>query len=220
MILMTELLEDVVQTVEEGKDGKKSLHIEGIFLQGAVTNRNKRYYSMDVLGPEVGRYMNEYVGKGRAYGELGHPQGPQINLERVSHMITNLRQEGNNFIGKARITDTPYGNIAKGLMESGAKLGVSSRGLGSLVEKNGVNEVQKDFRLCTAADIVADPSAPDAYVNGVMEGYEWVYENGLLQQRMAENHRETIQKATRIGLPEAKLAVWTEFLAELKRPNR
>jgi hypothetical protein len=220
MHLITEVIEEVsVSTIEEAS-GKKALHIEGVFLQGAIKNRNGRMYPMDILGSEVGRYMNEYVSKNRAYGELGHPQGPQINLERVSHLITGLRQEGNNFIGKARITDTPYGNIAKGLMESGAKLGVSSRGLGSLVEKNGVNEVQKDFRLCSAADIVADPSAPDAYVNGVMEGVEWVYENGLLQQRMIERHRETIEKATKIGLPEAKLAVWTEFLATLKKPAR
>lgn len=220
MNLITEIVEDVTvsETIDEAT-GKKNLHIEGVFLQGAIANRNKRFYPMEVLGAEVGRYMNEYVTKKRAYGELGHPQGPQINLERVSHLIVGLKQEGNNFNGKARITDTPYGNIAKGLMESGAKLGVSSRGLGSLVEKNGLNEVQKDFRLCTAADIVADPSAPDAYVNGVMEGVEWCYENGLLQQRMSEKHRETIERATRIGLPEAKLAVWTEFLRALKRPN-
>lgn len=180
MLLITELLDDVKYTSEEvvnEKTGekKKNLYIEGIFLQGGVVNRNKRFYPLEILEGEVNRYVTERISRGQGYGELGHPNGPQINLERVSHMTTGLHRDGNNFVGKARIADTPYGNIAKGLMESGARLGVSSRGLGSLVpNKQGINEVQKDFRLAAAADIVADPSAPDAFVNGIMEGVEFV----------------------------------------------
>ncbi len=220
MILMTELLEETTVTIEEAAGGKKNFHIEGIFLQGAIKNRNGRLYPMDILGGEVGRYMNEYVKTGRAWGELGHPQGPQINLDRVSHRITELRQDGNNFHGKARIAETPMGAIARGLHESGGKLGVSSRGLGSLVNKNGINEVQKDFKLCTAADIVADPSAPDAYVNGIMENMEWVWDNGLLQQRVAEDHKKIVLSASKMSLPEAKLAVWTDFMTKLKIRSR
>ena len=176
MKLICEVNEEV-KYLEEEKNGKKGLYIEGIFMQGDIKNRNGRMYPKDVLQKEVNRYNKEYIDKNRAYGELGHPQGPTINLERVSHMITQLQQDGSNFVGKAKImTNTPYGQIVKSLIDEGAQLGVSSRGMGSLKQKNGANEVQGDFYLATAADIVADPSAPNAFVNGVMEGVEWVYD--------------------------------------------
>jgi hypothetical protein len=162
---------------------------------------------------EVSRYMKEFVEKGRAFGELGHPNGPSINLDRVSHLITSLRQEGNNFIGRAKITETPMGNIARGLIESGAQLGVSSRGMGSLAPgKNGIMEVQDDFYLATAADIVADPSAPDAFVQGIMEGVEWVWDNGIIKAQAVEQMRNTIKKASSAELEEAKLATFEKFL--------
>ena len=169
MKLITEEISKVKFITEE-KNGKKSLYIEGIFLQADIKNRNGRCYPMETLNREVTRYTDNYISKGRALGELGHPDGPTVNLDRVSHMITSLKEDGNNFVGKAKILDTPMGKIASSLISEGVKLGVSSRGIGSLVERNGVRYVSDDFMLATAADIVADPSAPDAFVNGIMEG--------------------------------------------------
>ena len=196
MKLICEVIEDVTYLSEAKEDGSKDMYIEGIFMQGNKQNQNNRFYSTEMLAKEVDRYVTEKVKTGRAYGELGHPSGPTINLERVSHMIKELRQDGDNFIGKAKLMDTPYGNIAKNLIKEGAKLGVSSRGLGSMVKrKDGVMEVQKDFMLATPADIVADPSAPDAFVQGVMEGVEWVWDNGLLKAQQLEGYRTHIDKA-------------------------
>lgn len=198
MKLITEVTETVKVLTEENENGKKNMFIEGIFLQGNIPNRNGRRYNTDILEREVNRYMTESVGKGRAYGELGHPNGPTINLDRVSHMITQLRREGDNFVGKAKISSTPMGQIAAGLIEDGAQLGVSSRGMGSLKEgKDGVMEVQDDFYLATAADIVADPSAPDAFVNGIMEGVEWVWNNGKPVAHCLEDIKEEIEKSSR-----------------------
>lgn len=200
MKLICELNEDVsVNFITEESSGKKTICIEGIFLQGGIKNRNGRVYPHSILESEVNRYVTEKVAKNRAYGELGHPSGPQINLERVSHLITSLKPDGSgNYIGKAVVTEgTPYGAIVKGLLESGAQLGVSSRGLGSLRNRNGIMEVQEDFRLATAGDIVADPSAPDAFVNGIMEGVEWVCENGIWQQRQIEEARAALDRAYR-----------------------
>ena len=185
MKLITEVTEDIQvikETIEEG--GKKSYFIEGIFLQGDIKNRNGRKYPMDILEKEVNRYTENYIKKSRAFGELGHPSGPTINLERVSHMIKDIRRDGSNFVGKAKIMETPYGDIVKNLLSEGARIGVSSRGMGTLKENNGIMEVQNDFYLATAADIVADPSAPDAFVNGIMEGVEWAWDNGILRSHI------------------------------------
>lgn len=179
MKLLSEVFEDVKYLVEDKENGAKSYFIEGVFMQGNLKNRNGRVYRVETLEREVDRYIREHVQKNRAYGELGHPSGPTINLERVSHMIKDLRREGNNFVGRAKVMDTPYGNIVKNLMSEGACLGVSSRGLGSVkANKEGVMEVQDDFFLATAGDIVSDPSAPDAFVQNVMEGAEWLYIDG------------------------------------------
>jgi hypothetical protein len=188
---------NIVEEVLDEATGKKNLYIEGIFMQSNVKNRNGRVYPTEVLEREVARYNQEYVEKKRAFGELGHPQGPTINLERVSHLITDLRKDGDNYIGKAKIMDSPYGQIVKGLIGEGAQLGVSSRGMGTLKpNRDGVNEVQKDFYLATAADIVADPSAPDAFVNGIMEGVEWVWDNGALRAVDLEQIKEQIENDT------------------------
>lgn len=217
MKLISELTEEVKYLVEEKEKGKKEFYIEGIFLQGAIQNRNGRVYPVEVLEKEVKRYNEEYVVKNRAYGELGHPQGPSINLERVSHITKSLVREGSNFIGKAKIMDTPYGNIVKNLMSEGAMLGVSSRGMGSLkVNKEGVNEVQDDFFLATAADIVADPSAPDAFVQGIMEGKEWVWEGSILREKQAQNIQKRINTLVdQRKLDEQKLNLFNEFLNNL-----
>lgn len=216
MKLFTELTEEVRYIVEDKGNGKKNYFIEGIFLQGNLKNRNNRMYSTDLLNKEVGRYNDEYVKENRAFGELGHPSGPTINLERVSHMIKSLTREGNNFIGKAKIMDTPYGNIVKNLMDEGAKLGVSSRGMGSLqLNKEGIQEVQDDFYLATAADIVADPSAPDAFVRGIMEGVEWVWDNGLLKASKLDEIKSCIKKAPSRKLEEVKLNAFKNFLNSL-----
>lgn len=215
MKLITEVTEEVRYIAEEGMEGKKSLYIEGIFLQGNIKNRNGRRYPTEVLDKEVARYHAEQIDKGRAYGELGHPSGPTINLERVCMMIKSLRKEGDNYIGKAKIMDTPYGNIVKNLMSEGARLGVSSRGMGSIKEVNGINEVQDDFFLATAADIVADPSAPDAFVNGIMEGVEWVWDNGVIKSQQVESYKKEIKKASKPNLDEAKLRVFKHFLSKL-----
>ena len=213
--LITETTEEVKYLHEE-KNGKKSLHIEGIFMQGDIKNKNGRMYPKEVLLKEVNRYNKEYIAKNRAYGELGHPQGPTINLERVSHMITQLKPDGSNFMGKAKImTDTPYGKIVESLINEGAQLGVSSRGMGSLKQVNGTNEVQKDFYLATAADIVADPSAPNAFVNGIMESKEWVWDNGIIREAdIADMHTE-VKKASKSELENVKLKVFENFLSKL-----
>ena len=214
MKLITESIEDI-QILTEEKDGKKTLYIEGVFLQSEIKNRNGRVYPFGVLQKEVERYSEEYVKAGRALGELGHPDGPTVNLDRVSHKITSLKAEGNNFIGKARILDTPMGTIAKSLLGEGVKLGVSSRGMGSLKEENGVKYVSDDFMLATAADIVADPSAPDAFVNGIMEGKEWVWEGGLLRERQIQEMKKEIDNASKVELEEKMLQAFDKFLSNL-----
>jgi len=218
MKLICEVNEDI-NYITEAKDesGKKSYFIEGVFMQGDIKNRNGRVYPAETLAKEVARYNKEYVEKKRAYGELGHPQGPTINLERVSHMITELKQDGSNFMGKAKImTETPYGAIVKSLMDEGAQLGVSSRGMGSLkAGKSGAQEVQKDFYLATAADIVADPSAPDAFVNGIMESKEWVWENGVIREATIADYETEIKKASKSELESVKLKVFESFLSKL-----
>ena len=214
MKLITESIEDI-QILEEESNGKKILHIEGVFLQGDIKNRNGRVYPFGVLEREVGRYNEQYVNVGRALGELGHPDGPTVNLDRVSHKIISLKSEGSNFVGKAQILNTPMGNIAKSLLESGVKLGVSSRGMGSIEEKNGANYVRDDFMLATAADIVADPSAPDAFVNGIMEGKEWIWENGIIKEVNIAKYHKYISESTRKNLEEKSLKVFNHFLQTL-----
>ena len=214
MKLITESIEDIRILTEE-KDGEKHLYIEGVFLQSEIKNRNGRIYPFDVLNKEVERYSEEYVKAGRALGELGHPDGPTVNLDRVSHKITSLKAEGNNFMGKARILDTPMGKIAKSLLGEGVKLGVSSRGMGSLKEDNGVKYVSDDFMLATAADIVADPSAPDAFVNGIMEGKEWVWEGGLLRERQIQEMKKEIDNSSKVELEEKMLQAFDKFLSNL-----
>ena len=214
MKLITETIEDV-QILTEERDGKKLLYIEGVFLQGAIKNRNGRMYPFEVLDREVERYNEEYVRTKRALGELGHPDGPTINLDRVSHRITSLKAEGNNFIGKAQILDTPMGNIAKNLLGEGVQLGVSSRGMGSIQKVEDCNVVADDFMLTTAADIVADPSAPDAFVNGIMEGKEWVWDNGLLKEKEIAKYQRYMDEATRRTMEEKTLKVFEHFLSNL-----
>jgi len=217
MKLITELTEDVTVVTEAREDGKKNMYIEGIFLQGGIKNRNGRMYPVETLAKEVERYNESYVKNGRALGELGHPDGPQINLDRVSHVITSLRQEGLNWIGKAKLTDTPMGNTAKGLIESGVRLGVSSRGMGSLrLNKEGINEVQDDFHLATAADIVADPSAPDAFVNGIMEGVEWIWENSMLVAHKSKMQVESAVRSRELN-SERKLQIFENFLNQISK---
>ena len=195
MKLFREINEEVQILTEESEKGDKKYFIEGVFLQGNLKNRNGRVYPMEILDKEASRYSKNFIEQKRAFGELGHPDGPTINLERVSHMITSLRKEDDNYIGKAKIMDTPYGKIVKNLIDEGAKLGVSSRGIGSLEEKSGVNYVKDDFQLATAADIVADPSTPDAFVNGILEGKEWVYQAGLLVTKNTLAAEEMVEEA-------------------------
>ena len=195
MKLFREINEEVQILTEESEKGDKKYFIEGVFLQGNLKNRNGRVYPMEILDKEASRYSKNFIEQKRAFGELGHPDGPTINLERVSHMITALRKEDDNYIGKAKIMDTPYGKIVKNLIDEGAKLGVSSRGIGSLEEKSGINYVKDDFQLATAADIVADPSAPDAFVNGILEGKEWVYQAGLLVTKNTLAAEEMVEEA-------------------------
>ncbi len=221
MKLIVETVEDVQYVTEAKEDGSKNLYIEGIFLQSAIKNRNGRMYPEEVMDREVSRYMKEAIETKTAMGELGHPNGPQINLDRVSHRIVSLRKEGTDYIGKALITNTPMGNIARGIMESGARLGVSSRGMGTLkLNKEGVNEVQDDFRLATAADIVADPSAPNAWVDGIMESVDWVYDErlGWKAVQLAEQTKEEINKAVSSRtLEERKLQMFESYLAKLSK---
>jgi len=214
MKLITEQAVQSEFLIEE-VDGKKNFKIRGIFLQSDIKNRNGRVYPKEILEKEVARYNREFINKRRAFGELGHPDGPVVNLERVSHMITDLHPDGQNFIGEAKIMDTPYGKIVKNLINEGAQLGVSSRGMGSLVRRSGVNEVGRDFYLATAADIVADPSAPDAFVEGIMEGKEWVWDNGIIKERDIEEWKQYINEAKRIRLAEAQAEVFKKFIEKL-----
>ena len=216
MKLITEEINKVEFIVEEN-EGKKSLFIEGIFLQGNQKNRNGRVYRTETLAREVGRYNEQYVDSGRALGELGHPDGPTVNLDRVSHKIVSLRQEGNNFIGKAKLLETPMGKIAKNLLDEGVKLGVSSRGIGSLKEtREGYKLVGEDFMLATAADIVADPSAPDAFVQGIMEGKEWVMVDGILREQQMRDTVSTINNlVSSRQLDEKKIELFQNFLSNL-----
>ena len=214
MKLITEQIDDV-KVITEGKGDDKKLYIEGVFLQAELKNRNGRVYPFSVLENEVGRYNEEYVKTKRALGELGHPDGPTVNLDRVSHRITSLRAEDNNFIGKAQILDTPMGKIAKSLLGEGVQLGVSSRGMGSIEQREETNYVMDDFMLATAADIVADPSAPDAFVNGIMEGKEWVWNNGILKETKVAKYQRYMNESTRRNLEERTLTVFNNFLAGL-----
>ncbi len=216
MKLITEEIESVEFIVED-RNGKKSMYIEGVFLQGDITNRNRRMYPMDTLRKEVTRYNENFVQKGRALGELGHPEGPTVNLDRVSHKITSLKESGSNFIGKAKLLDTPMGRIAKSLIGEGVKLGVSSRGMGSLRQtKEGINVVESDFMLATAADIVADPSAPDAFVDGIMEGKDWVMDGGIIREKLVEKtYKEINTLVDEKRLQENKLKLFQDFLSNL-----
>jgi hypothetical protein len=216
MKLITEEIESV-EVITESVNGKKTLYIQGPFLQTEVVNRNGRMYRLPIMEREVKRYTEQYVNKGRALGELGHPDGPTVNLDRVSHKIVSLQREGNNFIGKAQILSTPMGKIAESLLKEGVTLGVSSRGIGSVKQNNeGYTEVGEDFMLATAADIVADPSAPDAFVSGIMEGKEWIWDGGILREKAAENTKRTINTLVDQGiLEEYKLSLFDRFLNSL-----
>ena len=214
------LIREEIESVEflvENRNGKKSMYIEGVFLQGNIKNRNGRMYPSEVLRKEVGRYNENHIQTGRALGELGHPEGPTVNLDRVSHKIISLRESGSNFVGKAKILNTPMGKIASSLIEEGVKLGVSSRGIGSLrPTKEGINVVGEDFMLATAADIVADPSAPDAFVEGIMEGKDWVWDGGVLREKFVERtYREINTLTTQKQLDENKLNLFNDFLSNL-----
>jgi hypothetical protein len=216
MKLIREVVEST-QFVVESKLGKgKEYFIEGIFLQSELKNRNGRMYPESVMDKEVARYMKEQVDSNRAYGELGHPDTPSINLDRVSHLIVSLRKEGTNYVGKAKILETPMGNIARGLLDGGANLGVSSRALGTLKESDGVQIVQDDFMLSTAADIVADPSAPDAFVRGIMESKDWVFVDGKFVEKHIEEVRTTIKKTSSRNLEEAKILAFQKFLSKIR----
>jgi len=215
MKLIKEINDNVNYTYLEESNGKKSLHIEGPFLVAETKNKNGRLYEYNTMKKEVSRYTEEYINKHRAFGELGHPESPSINLDRVSHMIVGLREDGNTWIGKAKILDTPMGNIAKSLIEGGAQLGVSSRGMGSLKNVNGVNVVQPDFYLATAADIVADPSAPGAFVQGIMEGKEWMLVNGVWTEQYIEEAKREIKQASRKDIESVSLRIFENFMKKL-----
>ena len=204
-----------VKFLEEEKEGKKNYFIEGIFLQAELKNRNNRMYPLKTLQNEVAKYDENYIQKGRALGELGHPDGPSINLDRVSHKIVSLKEEGNNFIGKAKLLETPMGRIAKDLLSEGVRLGVSSRGMGSIRKEENCHVVMDDFMLATAADIVADPSAPDAFVDGIMEGKEWVWDNGVLKESAVAQIKQEIDQATLLNLQERKISAFEAFLKSL-----
>jgi hypothetical protein len=222
MKLITELTEEIEYITEAKEDGSKDHYIHGIFMQADQPNRNGRIYPLRVMEAAVNKYIETHINKDRGFGELNHPTGPQINLDRVSHMIVELKRDGSNFIGKARLTDTPMGNIAKGLLKSGANLGVSSRGLGSLKERNGIMEVQDDFHLATAADIVADPSAPNAFVKGVMEGAEWIYDassDSWYQEKIYET-KKTLRKMRMDDIEEDKLSIFEGFIKSLSSKSK
>ena len=213
--LISEEIQDVEYICEQKEDGKKNYKIKGVFMQADIKNRNGRVYPMEVLNKEVRRYNKEYINEKRAFGELGHPDGPTVNLERASHMITALYPDGKNFIGEAKILETPMGNIVKSLMDEGAKLGVSSRGMGSLDQKNGANYVSNDFYLATAADIVADPSAPNAFVEGIMEGKEWVWNNGSLVEAELERAKQRVNERVRKRQENENTLEFIRFLKKL-----
>jgi hypothetical protein len=215
MKLIKEINDNVNYTYLEESNGKKSLHIEGPFLVAETKNKNGRLYEYNTMKKEVSRYTTEYINKSRAFGELGHPESPSINLDRVSHMIVGLREDGNTWVGKAKILDTPMGNIARSLIEGGAQLGVSSRGMGSLKNVNGVNVVQPDFYLATAADIVADPSAPGAFVQGIMEGKEWMLVNGVWTEQYVEEAKREIKQASRKDIESVSLRIFENFMKKL-----
>jgi hypothetical protein len=216
MKLISEEAIDVNFVTEEDENKKKNYFIEGIFMQSEMKNRNGRVYPKAILQKEVKRYTDKFINTKRAFGELGHPDGPQVNLERVSHMITELVEDGANFVGRAKIMDTPYGKIVKNLIDEGAKLGVSSRGMGSLKPvQDGLQEVQSDFYLATAADIVADPSAPDAFVSGIMEGKEWVWDNGLLKEKEIVEYQKQIERATEISRNKVRIEAFENFITKL-----
>ena len=217
MKLISEFVDYAVEPVivEQNEKGQKEYFIEGPFMQAEIKNRNGRVYPKDVMKKEVNRYVKEFVEKDRAFGELGHPEGPTINLDKVSHMITKLEQDGKNFMGRAKILTTPNGQIVRNLINDGAKLGVSSRGLGSLETRGGAQVVKDDFQLATAADIVADPSAPEAFVEGIMEGVEWYYDSGILKMKDAEQMRKELRTAKTSKLQETKLNLWKKFVENL-----
>tara|TARA_X000001036_G_scaffold128714_1_gene121749 strand:+ start:53453 stop:54103 length:651 start_codon:yes stop_codon:yes gene_type:complete len=216
MKLISEFNETISPIITESKEnGKKDYFIEGIFMQSDIKNRNGRVYPKEVMQKEVDRYVKEFVEKDRAFGELGHPEGPTINLDKVSHLIQSLTLEGKNYVGKAKILSTPNGQIVKNLIDDGAKLGVSSRGLGSLEQKGNAQYVKDDFQLATAGDIVADPSAPEAFVEGIMEGVEWVYQNGILTALQVEDMQKTLKTAKLNKLEETKLNLWKRFVESL-----
>jgi hypothetical protein len=216
MKLISEEATNVEFLTEAKKDGGKNYFIEGIFMQANKKNRNGRIYPTEILQKEAKRYTEEFIKKKRAFGELGHPDGPTVNLERVSHMIEELEEVGQNFMGRAKVLDTPYGKIVKNLIDEGAQLGVSSRGMGSLKSgKDGISEVQGDFYLATAADIVADPSAPDAFVAGIMEGKEWVWDNGLLKETQIQEYKDKIEKSSRKGRENVLVEAFRDFIVKL-----
>ena len=215
MKLISEQIQEVQYLKEEDEKGKKNYKIKGIFLQGDIKNRNGRIYPVEVLEKEVNRYSKEFIDENRAYGELGHPEGPTVNLERVSHMVTSLKRDGKNFVGEAKIMSTPMGNIVSNIMDDGGKLAVSSRGMGSLQQKNGANYVNKDFYLATAADIVADPSAPQAFVQGIMEGKEWIWNNGLLKEVDVAEIQEDIERGIRSRNAKYQALAFAKFLKKL-----
>jgi hypothetical protein len=219
MKLITEMNEDITFVTEAVEGGKKKYAIEGVFMQSETVNRNGRVYPRPILEAEVDRYSKKYVKENRALGELNHPSGPTVNLDKVSHLITDLRMEGKDVIGKAKLLETPCGQIAQSLIESGVKLGVSSRGMGSLKENRGYKEVQKDFMLA-AVDIVADPSAPNAFVNGIMEGVEWVWENGILKQEVVESYQNKIKRTPSAELQEAAVSVFEDFMRRLSKGKK
>ena len=214
MKLITETIEDIEVLTEATSNGGKQYKIKGVFMQADIKNRNGRVYPVETLAKAVKRYTNEFINKKRAFGELGHPDGPTVNLERVSHMNTSLKPEGKNFIGEAKVMDTPYGKIVKNLIDEGAQLGVSSRGMGSIQQSQGRNVVGKDFYLATAADIVADPSAPDAFVEGIMENKEWVWDNGVLKSIEVEQYKEELEKTKRKELAEVKANIFKDFISK------
>ena len=215
MKLIAEFNETISPVITESKNGQKEYFIEGVFMQSDIKNRNGRVYPKAIMEKEVNRYKKEFVEKDRAFGELGHPEGPTINLDKVSHLIQSLELEGKNYVGKAKVLSTPNGEIVKALINDGAKLGVSSRGLGSLEQKGDAQYVKNDFQLATAGDIVADPSAPEAFVEGIMEGVEWVYQNGILTQLQVEDMQKELRSARSNQLEETKLNLWKRFVESL-----
>ena len=215
MKLISESLENVKFLKEEDDNGKKNYKIKGVFMQGGIKNRNGRVYPVEVLQKEIQRYNEKFVDENRAYGELGHPEGPTVNLDRVSHMVTSLKQDGKDFIGEAKIMDTPMGKIVKNIMDEGGKLGVSSRGMGSLEQKNGANYVKPDFMLAAAADIVADPCARKAFVQGIMEGKEWIWDNGLLKEVELQEIVNDIETGVRKKIPGIQSLAFAKFLKKL-----